>query len=298
MKGIILAAGNGSRLRPLTEGISKHMLPVFDKPMIYYPLSILMMAGIKDVLIITNPQHLESYKSLLNDGSEFGISIKYETQTTASGIADAFLIGENFIGDDTVCLILGDNLFFGEGLIQIIQNATKLTDGAQIIAKKVNKPENFGVVEFDENLNVISIEEKPSFPKSKFIITGLYFYDNSVVQKAKKLQPSTRGEKEISDINNMYLNQNKLKVELLGRGAIWMDMGTIEDYFKANQLIASIETTRDHKVACLEEIALNNGDVTTTFLKTRLSKYENTQYGRYLSNLIEHATSAKVATRN
>ncbi len=285
MKGIILAGGSGTRLYPITQGVSKQLLPIYDKPMIYYPLSVLMLAGIKEILIITTPEDNESFKRLLGDGSQFGIELSYEIQPSPDGLAQAFIIGEEFIGNDSVCLILGDNIFYGPNfsgkLKQIVQNDT----GATVFGYQVKDPERFGVVEFDKNNNVKSIEEKPENPKSHFAVTGLYFYDNRVVDFAKKIKPSERGELEITTINQMYLEDQSLSVELLGRGFAWLDTGTYESLLEAGQFVHTIEKRQGYKIACLEEIAWRNGWISDEQLIQAGTKMHKNDYGDYLLSL-------------
>lgn len=282
MKGIILAGGNGSRLYPITKGISKQLLPIYDKPMIYYPLSVLMLTEIKEILIISNPEYIDFYKKLLDDGSKLGMKIEYISQDTPRGLADAFLVGEEFIGDNSVCLILGDNIFYGQGFVPKLKNASCVQEGAVIFGYYVNDPQDFGVVEFDDDGNVLSLEEKPEKPKSNYAIPGLYFYDNNVIERAKKLKPSERGELEITDLNRVYLQENKLKVELLGRGHAWLDTGSYDGLADASDFVRTIQKRTGLYVACLEEIAYKNKWINIDQLTLLGKIYEKTEYGKYI----------------
>jgi len=287
MKGIVLAGGSGSRLYPLTAAISKQLLPVYDKPMIYYPISILMLAGIKEILIISTPKDLPLLEKLLGDGSNFGIKFSYAEQVSPDGIAQAFIIGENFIGKDNVCLILGDNLFYGHGFSEILHQSALLNKGCSLYAYQVVNPKDFGVVEFDHNGKVISIKEKPEHSKSNFAITGLYFYDNDVIKFAKLVKPSARGELEISSINEMYLEQGNLTVQLLGRGFSWLDTGTHSSILEASQFIQTLEKRQGFKIACLEEIALRNKWISREFLLDYINKGFQNDYYKYLSKILQ-----------
>lgn len=282
-KGIVLAGGSGTRLHPITKGVSKQLLPVYDKPMIYYPISILMLAGIKEILVISTPEDISGYQSLLDDGSDFGIEIKYAIQPSPDGLAQAFVIGEDFIGESNVALILGDNIFYGQNFTENLKTATSKENGATIFGYHVKDPDRFGVVYFDINGAVTSIEEKPKNPKSNYAVTGLYFYDNDVIEIAKALEPSPRGELEITDINIVYKNRGDLNVELLGRGFAWLDTGTHDSLIEAGQFIQTVEHRQGLKVACLEEIAFHQGWVTKDGLLKQADKLQKTSYGKYLA---------------
>jgi len=286
-KGIILAGGSGTRLYPITKGVSKQLLPIYDKPMIYYPLSVLMLAGIQDVLIISTPDDIDGFKRLLDDGSELGINISYAVQPSPDGLAQAFIIGEEFIGDSNVCLVLGDNIFYGQGFTPLLRQAVNRQKGATVFGYQVKDPERFGVVAFDDDKRAISIEEKPVKPKSNYAVTGLYFYDNDVIEIAKKVKPSDRGEVEITTVNQMYMERGDLNVELLGRGFAWLDTGTHESLLEAAQFVETIEKRQGYKVACLEEIALNNGWLTKQQVAEIGQSMSKNAYGQYLISLAE-----------
>jgi glucose-1-phosphate thymidylyltransferase len=286
MKGIVLAGGSGTRLYPITQGVSKQLLPIYDKPMIFYPISVLMLAGIRDILIISTPEDIGGYKRLLSDGSHFGINISYEIQPSPDGLAQAFIIGEEFIGDDSVCLVLGDNVFYGQGFSPKLLNAVSREKGATVFGYQVKDPERFGVVEFDTQGKALSIEEKPSKPKSNFAVTGLYFYDNDVIDIAKSIKPSSRGELEITCINNAYLERGDLNVEVLGRGFAWLDTGTHESLLEASHFVQTIEHRQGLKIACLEEISYLNGWLSAEDIIKIVESQKSNDYNRYLLGLI------------
>lgn len=286
MKGIILAGGSGTRLYPITMGLSKQLLPIYDKPMIYYPLSVLMLAGIREILIITTPEDQDGFHRLLGNGEQFGISIQYAIQPKPEGLAQAFIIGEEFIGKDNVCLILGDNIFWGQGFSLKLTNAANKIDGATIFGYEVQDPERFGVVEFDNQFNAISIEEKPKIPKSNYAVTGLYFYDNEVISIAKNIKPSERGELEITSINQIYLQKKKLSVELLGRGFAWLDTGTHDSLLDAGTFVETIEKRQGYKIACLEEIAYRNKWISKETIYKSIENCKKNNYGKYLLKMI------------
>ncbi len=282
MKGIILAGGSGTRLYPITNSLSKQMLPVYDKPMIYYPLSVLMLAGIREILIISTPRDLPGFRNLLGDGTSLGMTFSYIEQPSPDGLAQAFILGEKFIGNDPVCMILGDNIFYGHGFGDTLLKTAELKQGACVFGYYVTDPERYGVVEFDQNKKVISIEEKPAFPKSNYVVTGLYFYDNSVVKKAKSLEPSCRGELEITDLNRLYLEEGTLEIKLMGRGMAWLDTGTYESLLQAANFIATLEQRQGLKASCIEEIAYKRGFISKSQLLQLAEPFRNSQYGKYL----------------
>ena len=286
-KGIILAGGSGTRLHPVTKGVSKQLLPIYDKPMVYYPLSVLMLAGIRDILLISTPEDIGGYQRLLGDGSDYGIRLSYAEQPKPEGLAQAFIIGEDFIGDDSVCLVLGDNIFYGQGFTPLLQKVAARTEGATVFGYQVKDPERFGVVEFDKNMRAVSIEEKPLKPKSSYAVTGLYFYDNAVIEIAKQVKPSDRGELEITNINQTYMEQGNLNVELLGRGFAWLDTGTHESLLEAGAFVETIEKRQGYKIACLEEIAFNNGWLGKQHLQRIAQSLKKNSYGQYLLQLVE-----------
>ena len=289
MKGIILAGGRGTRLYPMTVAVSKQLLPLYDKPMIYYPLSMLLLAGIHEILIISTPEDTPLYERLLGDGSRIGVSLTYKVQDTPRGLADAFILGEDFIGDDSVCLILGDNIFYGQDMTRILRTSMLHLSGATVFGYPVKNPKEFGVVEFDENHNVISIEEKPDKPKSNYVVPGLYFYDNQVVEIAKNVKPSARGEIEITSVNNAYLAMGKLKVSLLGRGIAWLDTGTPQGMLKAAEYVEAVQSRQGYYVSCIEEIAWRRGFIATEHLLELGKELQTTEYGKYIISLAEEA---------
>jgi glucose-1-phosphate thymidylyltransferase len=289
MKGIILAGGSGTRLHPITLGVSKQLLPIYDKPMIYYPLSVLLLAGIRDILVITTPEDQGSFQRLLGTGTQFGINLSYVTQPSPDGLAQAFILGAAFIGNDNVCLVLGDNIFYGQGFSPKLKKAVAQINGATVFGYQVKDPERFGVVEFDTNMHAISIEEKPTRPKSNYAVTGLYFYDNDVVEIARSVTPSDRGELEITSVNQAYLSRGDLRVELLGRGFAWLDTGTHESLLEAAQFVETIEKRQGFKIACLEEIAWRNGWISTDDITCAAERHKKNNYGTYLLELLENA---------
>lgn len=289
-KGIILAGGSGSRLHPLTLGVSKQLLPIFDKPMVYYPLSVLMLSGIKDILVISTPHDIDNYKSLLKDGSQFGINLEYKVQPHPDGLAQAFILGEKFIGESNVALVLGDNIFYGQHFSDKLKNAVSRQNGATIFGYYVSDPERFGIVEFDNNQKVLSIEEKPDKPKSNYAITGLYFYDNEVVKIAKSIKPSPRGELEITDVNKEYLKKCNLNAEILGRGFAWLDTGTHESLQEAGQFVQTVEKRQGLKIACLEEIGYRNGWINEDTILKQIDNYANSSYGSYLKKILNESS--------
>ena len=290
MKGIVLAGGSGTRLYPVTKAISKQLLPIYDKPMVYYPISVLMLAGIRDILIISTPEDISKFENLLSDGAQFGVNFSYKIQPSPDGLAQAFILGKEFIGNDSAALVLGDNVFYGQSFSKTLQNAVNRVEtsgGATVFGYRVRDPQRFGVVEFDENGKALSIEEKPKNPKSNYAVTGLYFYDNKVVEYAKNLKPSSRGELEITDLNNIYLKNNKLHVELLGRGFAWLDTGTHESLLQAGQYVQTVENNQGIKIACLEEIAYNMGFLKKEDIEKISSQYKNNEYYGYIKSLIK-----------
>jgi glucose-1-phosphate thymidylyltransferase len=291
MKGIVLAGGSGTRLYPVTKGVSKQLLPIYDKPMIYYPISVLMLAGINDILIITTPEDQSGFIRTLGDGSDFGIKLTYKIQPSPDGLAQAFIIGEEFIGNDSVCLVLGDNIFWGHGFTPILEKAASRVDSATVFGYQVNDPERFGVVEFNDEQKAISLEEKPDNPKSNFAVTGLYFYDNDVVEMAKKVKPSDRGELEITTLNKMYLDKGNLNVEVLGRGFAWLDTGTHETLLEAAMFVETIEKRQGYKIACLEEISWRNGWLSDDQVLKTAKELSKNSYGQYLARMVIHGSN-------
>lgn len=289
MKGIILAGGSGTRLYPLTLGTSKQLLPVYDKPLIYYPLSILMLAGIRDILIISTPQDLPRFKDVLGNGAELGLNFSYIVQPSPDGLAQAFILGADFIGEDSVCLVLGDNIIYGEGLSKVLKDCAGLEEGGIVFGYPVKDPQRYGVVEFDSSGQVVSIEEKPLKPRSKYVIPGIYFYDNTVIEISKNLRPSPRGELEITDVNREYLRRGSLKVELLGRGYAWLDAGTHESLQQAGSFVQAIQDRQGFKIACIEEIAYSKGFIDTEQLKLLAAKFKKNEYGKYLHEIAEES---------
>lgn len=294
MKGIILAGGSGTRLYPVTKAMSKQMVPIYDKPMIYYPMSVLMLAGIRDILIISTPRDIVNFKELFKDGQELGLNIEYAIQEKPNGLAEAFIIGEEFIGDDNVAMVLGDNIFYGQSFSEHLRKAAELQEGAYVFGYYVQNPKAFGVVEFDDNGKVISLEEKPENPKSKYAVPGLYFYDNSVVKKAKELKPSPRGELEITDLNKAYMEEGTLKVQLLGRGMAWLDTGTHGSMLQASNFVEAVQNTQGTYIACLEEIAYRKGWITSEEVIELAKPLMKTGYGKYLMDIVEEVESLKV----
>ncbi|MGX2583831.1 glucose-1-phosphate thymidylyltransferase RfbA [Acinetobacter baumannii] len=286
-KGIVLAGGSGTRLYPITKGVSKQLLPIYDKPMVYYPISVLMLAGINEILIISTPDDIDGFKRLLGDGSQFGVKLDFAIQPSPDGLAQAFIIGEEFIGDSNVCLVLGDNIFYGQGFTPMLRQAVSRQNGATVFGYQVKDPERFGVVEFDGQKRAISLEEKPKQPKSNFAVTGLYFYDNEVIEIAKQVKPSERGELEITTVNQIYLERSELNVELLGRGFAWLDTGTHSSLLEAAQFVETIEKRQGYKVACLEEIALNNGWLSKEKVLEIGQSMSKNDYGQYLISLVK-----------
>lgn len=293
MKGIILAGGSGTRLYPVTKAMSKQMVPIYDKPMIYYPMSVLMLAGIREILIISTPRDIVAFEELFKDGSDFGLSIEYAVQENPNGLAEAFIIGEEFIGDDSVAMILGDNIFYGQNFSKTLQEAANLNEGAYVFGYYVQNPKAFGVVEFDKDGRVISLEEKPKEPKSKYAVPGLYFYDNSVVKKAKSLKPSERGEIEITDLNKIYMEEETLKVKLLGRGMAWLDTGTHASMLQASNFVEAVQNTQGTYIACLEEIAYRQGWIDSDKVKTLAKPLLKTGYGTYLLDIVNEVENNK-----